>query len=367
MFSGHCELWIELERGERVYGAGDPVRGAVVVEVSKDCRCDGLHVELGWYTHGKGNSVEQTCAQTRVFSGEWRADEQARFPFEFRLPNGPFTYHGHLLNLDWYVWASADIPWAIDPKIEEDILVASRALDQPLDYPVTDKSLTITSAGTLSPGRTALLIVSAVLLSATALLVVRAALFGDPLLAVTAVVTGLLGALLGASPMRKMLAEQKLGPVQVEIVPQHVVPGDEMVCGVSFRPPGAVTLKRASVHLVGVERVVYNAGTERMTYTHTFFSWQELLAEGPVELPAGRYTQLQGGVRLPPDAPLSLDVGDTEVAYTVEFHLDIDGWPDWVRKYHFVVIPPRRALPSAASWPKLETGGGGAAPGEGLW
>jgi hypothetical protein len=45
-------------------------------------------------------------------------------PFEFTLPKeGPYTYHGKNLNVDWQLEARSDIAWARDPVAREDILV----------------------------------------------------------------------------------------------------------------------------------------------------------------------------------------------------------------------------------------------------
>ncbi|MCP4500914.1 MAG: hypothetical protein GY822_13215 [Deltaproteobacteria bacterium] len=42
------------------------------------------------------------------------------------MRNGPLTYRGELLNVDWFLKARADIPWALDPKAEL-VFVVQRA------------------------------------------------------------------------------------------------------------------------------------------------------------------------------------------------------------------------------------------------
>src|SRR5262249_28489102 len=44
-------------------------------------------------------------------------------PFRVKLPHGPISYRGELLHVDWYVRATVDVAWAIDPKTEQIINV----------------------------------------------------------------------------------------------------------------------------------------------------------------------------------------------------------------------------------------------------
>jgi hypothetical protein len=91
--------------------------------VDESCKCDGLEITFGWQTHGRGNRNEGPVETTRLGPFEWQAGAAERYPFEFKLPNGPVSYHGTLVNVDWYLRARADVPWAIDPKGEQEVLL----------------------------------------------------------------------------------------------------------------------------------------------------------------------------------------------------------------------------------------------------
>jgi hypothetical protein len=98
---------------------GELIRGQVQVDVDSDCRCDGLSIQVFWRTHGRGDGDEGKGETIQLFQGLWSAEEESAYAFEFEAPKEPATYHGHLINVDWYVVASADIPWGIDPRSRE--------------------------------------------------------------------------------------------------------------------------------------------------------------------------------------------------------------------------------------------------------
>lgn len=119
-----CDLRIRFDREDANYGAGELVTGKVLVDVDAKVRCKALTITPTWRTHGKGNVVSGKRDVQILFEGEWSAGTQVAYPFEFRIPDGPFSYHGKLFNLDWYLEARADIPWAIDPKAKSQFFLA---------------------------------------------------------------------------------------------------------------------------------------------------------------------------------------------------------------------------------------------------
>ncbi len=98
------------------YAVGEPIRGLVEVENDKDCKCTALHVWAKWHTHGRGNTARGEAEKLELFQGMWTAGDHPSYPFQLPPLLGPLTYHGTELNVDWEVHATADVPWAIDPK-----------------------------------------------------------------------------------------------------------------------------------------------------------------------------------------------------------------------------------------------------------
>ena len=118
-----CELEIVFDNDKREYHVGDTVKGKVNVKVNASCQCDKLTLDHQWRTHGRGNRAQGRVDSENLFSGQWDTPGTYAYPFELILPAGPLTYRGHHINVDWYLNARADIPWAIDPKAEEEVIL----------------------------------------------------------------------------------------------------------------------------------------------------------------------------------------------------------------------------------------------------
>jgi sporulation-control protein spo0M len=84
-----------------------------VVETHHDV---ALEWKVGWTASGK------TTNTTIVVRGVERiaridADDDKTWTIAFTVPDdGPVSYQGRLLEVQWFLQASLDIPWAIDPK-----------------------------------------------------------------------------------------------------------------------------------------------------------------------------------------------------------------------------------------------------------
>ena len=119
-----CDITIEFDRANRTYLGGETVSGEVHIMVNKDTTSDGIVLENMWKTHGYGNSdganleLQELAKRTQL-----KAGQEMSFPFSFTAALGPTTYHGHHINLDHYVTAYIDVPWALDPKVTEDYLL----------------------------------------------------------------------------------------------------------------------------------------------------------------------------------------------------------------------------------------------------
>ena len=118
-----CELSIHLEREDARFRPGEVIAGHVEARVDAVCRCDALTVTFGWQTSGKGKVEAHEEPPARIFKGEWSEGEVARHPFSFTAPPGPLTYRGHIVRIGWSLRARADIPWAVDPKAEVEVIL----------------------------------------------------------------------------------------------------------------------------------------------------------------------------------------------------------------------------------------------------
>lgn len=358
-------------KGERTLRPGQRVQGTVRVEVEKKTTCKALTLTLQQVAHGRGNTRTHSADVEVLFTGEW-APGVYTYPFNVLVPDGgPFTYHGHYLNIDWQLHAAADVPWALDPKDTVDLVVMpdpardltasppmrmSDALEQ-LGHGAGAGAL-MSAAGSpqalvfLAMGGIFSLVGGFITLLGLILAVtgepamILMALFGGVFLAV-----GLVVIFLG---VRNRVASSAIGEVEVD-APWPSLPGDEVVCSVRFTPNRRVPINRVTLKLLGREVVVSGSGTNRTTYTHVLHE-EEIELCGQQDAQAGQPIALTGTLRLPEDAPLSVSMTDNSLIWGLDIRVDIARWPDWTRLEQLWVVPYRAASPGATAPPQEAPG-----------
>ncbi len=317
-----CDLQIAFDRPNRSYRSGQELSGTVHVRVNRDVRCDGLLIEHFWQTHGRGNTATGPKQTSVVFQGDWQAGQAFSYRFRFRTPDGPPTYHGHYLNVDHYVHARVDIPWAIDPKLKEEYLLLPsqreygnlpRARDQQRKLKQQIVKLGL-------PVGLAMIVLGLVFLPCGVVLIP-------------------LGCLVLFLALRKSLAEKRIGKVVLRWGSLRVAPGGSVLLGLSFTPRKSSTLNGITANLVATERCVSGSGTNKTTHTHKVHQRTVTLA-GQGQFTAGKPIQLDAVVPIPKTNAFSFSASDNELTWSLEVRIDIPMWPDWVDKRVLTVRPP---------------------------
>jgi hypothetical protein len=89
------ELTFDIELDRTSFAPGETVIGTV------RWRCvehpDNADLQLLWYTEGKGNEDVGLVEETH-FDMPQSAESR---PFEFALPDGPYSFSGKLISLTW--------------------------------------------------------------------------------------------------------------------------------------------------------------------------------------------------------------------------------------------------------------------------
>lgn len=341
-----CDLRIELERADRTYTGGDPIRGEVVVEVGAECRCDGLGIELQWRTSGRGNTARGGARSEVLYTGTWYPGETHRYPFELEAAPAPLTYHGELLHVDWYLTATADIPWALDPKAEEALVLVRGADGGPARLDLDPRQAELMDPHRLV--RDLLPLVAAlfgcvfgciglgVAAAGVAVLTAGKTADGVPLTAFGAVFVAV-GVAGGWMFLRNKLAERRLGPVETELVPRSLCPGETLEARIRFHPRVRLELNRVTARLVAREVVTSGSGKNSSTRTHELLARDEVLADRQT-ISAGEEVALECRFELPADAPPAFSAPSNRLEWRVRFHVDIPGWPDWTSEVSFDVV-----------------------------
>ncbi len=339
-----CSLSIELERPDFTYRPGELVRGRIEVTALEDCTCDGLSIELMWRTHGRGNRAKGDPNLQSLGKAQWKADETRSYPFELTLPAGPVTYHGNLINVDWYLDARADIPWALDPKAEREILLVPGPAEGEMR----------SAGGYRDPARPGIARYDVGGPKRTGwqgragvgTRVFFGLLFGGiggvafyQSHSVFTLVFVLVGLGIAGGALLRPVAESRIGVPEVEIDPNELRAGERATVRLILAPVSRAHINGVSMEVRGQEIAVSGSGTNRTTHRHDLFRAPSKL-DGPTgAVEAGARAQFQGTLALPPDAAPSFRATDNEVRWSVTIRVDIEGWPDWQDEYVFTVVP----------------------------
>lgn len=386
-----CDLTIELDQPREVHHPGDEVAGHVVVQTDGGVRCDGLIVELLWSTHGRGSTSSGDAESLELFQGEWTGSTSMRYPFRFTLPAGPVTYHGHYLNVGWFIRARADIPWKIDPKAETEIVLASgEAEHQAADWErqftsgyqedlaslvaeahqaASDPQVGAHASARFSladlraqafssPGSSLAACGCLALIVGVPLIFIgtfsmaawdavnkaRAGEWGDavPGLIMGGILVALIVFFVGAL-IRERMIKGRFGTIRFELDPDNISPGEAAGVRISFTPQKDSELEKGTVRVQAYEEVVSGTGTNKSTLRHTVYE-DEVEFCGARRLMGRQPVVLEGDITVPEDAAPSFDAPRNQLIWKVEVQLHVARFPDWGTSRRFVVRPATARL-----------------------
>lgn len=116
---------IELESSQVVAGA--TVDGSVKLQCSDTVSCRGVLLEVGYQVSGKGNPYTGLVHNGMLHQGHLQGQVEVDLPFSVPIPaDGPISYHGKHISIDWFVKARVDIPIFADQRFSEGFVVTPR-------------------------------------------------------------------------------------------------------------------------------------------------------------------------------------------------------------------------------------------------
>jgi len=322
MIRAKCDLSIELDQPERRYRPGDPITGLVRVQVGGETKCDGLTITQQWRTHGRGNRASGPALPVELFRGPWQPGTYT-YPFRLECPREPASYHGEVLNVDWYLDARADVPWAIDAKASTDFFV---------DYGA-DASYELLVHG----AEEALSQASAVFL--LFLLPFWGAGFFVLYLGVTETPVALIGGgawLLFVGFLTYLVVKKRVAKAAFSRFAPEVSGG---VDGPLVVELGYATQRRVNAveaKLVAEEVVVSGSGTNQTTYREIAYELGERKVVGSI---GQRSLSFTFDVPHPSTVGYSFEASDNQLRWYVSFDCDIEGWPDLEQRVELELRP----------------------------
>lgn len=334
-----CNLKIELDSAAETCLGGQPISGRVIVETDELCETKGVALSLGYFTHGRGNRFSKELETLTLYSGSLQGVQS--FPFKLTPPNGPATYHGEIVSLDWQLQARVDLPWKLDPKANLPLTLAPNP-DAPYvsgnDTGVQQAARVVHQLGKFA----GCALVFLVPFFAAGLWMLWNAfsepfpyiIMGPMFLGVPSVMAFLL--------LRNSIAEKKLGGVELTVDPEQVRPGESAQVILRFTPQSELRCNHIALVLRCYERAVSGSGTREQTHRHELYKQPVPLCDART-LHRGEPIELDATITLPATLPPTLALPANAVCTEIEVRVDIPRWPDWVQTLPVWVTPGKRA------------------------
>lgn len=338
---GISSFTVQLEGSRKIEGGGR-VKGVVTVEADSEVKVAEVQIRLVCRTHGKGNTWTNVVEESKQDVGAFTPGVPKTFRFDFLAVNGPASYAGHYVNIEWLVEAELDIAWKVNPKARADFTLVPN-----LERPYSAGRLASTEAMARAEGSKELVKPVGLALGAAAI----AACLGfaawdfthDPELfniVIALTIAGAIGiGLFGAA--RRAAVGAVLGDVHALLDPPVIPPGGKGTLHVHMDPRRPLELNAVRAELKCVERVTQGSGSSESTYTWDVLTEQFKLS-GPVEGAPGQHLDFSCPIEIPDNAPYSFEVTDNVVRWTLVTHVDIPRFPDWKREDDIFVLPPAK-------------------------
>ena len=321
-----CDISIEFDRENRTYAGGEPVTGTVTVQVNEDVTCNGITLTHLWKTHGRGN-IDTGPKETIELApaGPLTAGETLNLPFSLTSATHPVTYHGNLINVDHYVCVEVNVPWAFNPKAQEDYILL--AGEPPAQFSGPRNAVVSLAA----PPQKAGLIATIIIWVLVAVFVSAIAAFALCLLPVVLVVIGLVW-------LRSKALANRLGEVQLTIPHVVVAPSEDWNLRLQFQPRKQFRINGIFLTLTGTESAKSGSGTSATTNTHKVVEHKVEIRPADM-LEAGDPVDENYSLAFPETRAFSFEATDNKIAWTVAVRIDIPRFPDWSKTQPLQVVP----------------------------
>ncbi|MEZ0297586.1 MAG: hypothetical protein ACAI35_14145 [Candidatus Methylacidiphilales bacterium] len=320
-------LRIEIQQQKRVYFPGETISGILHVEPASNVTCRKLTINMNWRTGGRGNTDEGAKPQTiTLYTGDFKAGLVEQFPFVFTVPNGPLTYHGNLLYVNWYLKAQADIAWAIDPTAQAEFVIGSPAEPVPLDLGPNYKPPKPPSQKEDMPWWG--YVICAIILGVLVYFFSWCCL----IIAVPLIVFWAIPAYI------KYLQVKKLGNRVLEIDPQQAYGGDPIAVTFRYQAKKQIKVEYISATITGEEKVESGSGSTRQTHRNPLFNEEQFLVRDIVTAP-GVPASHRAEIYLPAKAAPTFVSPNNAVEWKVNLNIKITNYGIWTETYSITVWP----------------------------
>ena len=359
--SDRITINFEFDKGESIFEVGDTVSGTAIITANQDTVCNKIVIQMRWQTHGRGNRTAGKWIKetVQVSHNNLDANQTERVPFSFQLPEGPLTYRGNYLNVDWYLKAIVDARGPFDPSYEEEIIVLPKALNTAYvsNY---NQHLAKNPNGQINRvnNPNTELIIGCAFLGAAIASVIIPLTMGFPFAIIFGIFPLIFAGFFFYKAIRNSISRQKLGPVKIELNQSELLPDESFSCKLSFNPLQDFTVKAITFRLQGDERVISGSGSNSKTHTNYIFKNEFTQLESK-EIMANEAVELEQTLQLPPNAAYSFSATDNHIEWYCEVSIEIENWPNWKETLPLQVVPWRVGVANkfapSTSWSDEDT------------
>lgn len=321
-----CDLRIEFDRKDRTYSGGETVTGRVCIRVNESVTSNGITLTHQWRTHGRGNVTSGPKETVELETARsYAPGEEHEISFSLRSPEHPVTYHGNMINVDHYVSVEINVPWAFNPKAEEDYVLLP---GEPPAHFVGNRNEII--ALTPAAGKSSVIgkVILGIIVAALLMVVAAFAIF---LLPIVLIIAGFIW-------FRRKALAGRLGEVTLSMPHVVVAPGEHWTARIQFQPRKQFRINNIGLTLLGKESATSGSGTKATTHTHKVLE-QKLVVRANDMLTAGELVSEEFTFAFPATDAFSLELSDNKIQWTAAVRIDIPAFPDWSKTQPLQVVP----------------------------
>jgi len=270
-------------------------------------------------TSGANEVVELEAARS------YSPGEEHEISFSLLSPAHPVTYHGTMINVDHYVSVQMNVPWAFNPKAEEDYLLVA---GEPPAHFVGSRNEIIALTPAAGKSSIAGKVILGIIVAGLLMVVAAFALFLLPIILLIA----------GFVWLRRKALAGRLGEVTLSIPHVVVAPGEQWTARIQFQPRKQFRINNIGLTLLGKETATSGSGTKATTHTHKILE-QKLDVRANAMLAAGELVSEEFTFAFPPTDAFSLELSDNKIQWTATVRIDIPAFPDWSKTQPLQVVP----------------------------
>ena len=330
---------IKIELNKDKYFPNEIITARVSSDALPFDLSSGLNFELLYRGHGSGNTKAVLVERKKVFKVLVDAEARSEYRVEFVVPESPLTYHGKVLNIDWYIKAVGErsslgkktiskVDFIVLPLPREHLPDGIESI-QSIDGEITKSSKSS--------------LVTLFVFTLPFVILFFAALYGSltegPILLFFAAIA-LLIASVNISTMyatvQNSRSTQNIGTVELVLDRESYFPGMTLRGRLRFTPAKKLHINAITISILGRELVSRGFVTSPTTHSHELLNETVLLVP-PFNPSPKEEVEFPFNIVLPIEPYYSHAMSDNYLRWEIITHIDVLGGSDFNNRWGFSV------------------------------